>query len=201
MTDNLKDLAKLREPFPKEQIGKLPKGGIQLDFVGHGYITARLLDVDPLWNWEPVALDPHGLPLLDEFGGLWIRLTVCGVTRLGYGDAGGRKGADAIKVAIGDALRNAGMRFGLALDLWCKGDPDATPTSRPKTPADVARERLLATVKKHKLDPSKLAKRFQDEYGLVIQEADAQVVNGFRQIIEEEAAIDAAQETQRKETK
>lgn len=102
MTTDLKALAKLREPFPKEQIGKLPKGGIQLDFVGHGYITQRLLDVDPLWNWEPVALDPNGLPLLDEFGGLWIRLTVCGVTRLGYGDAGGRKGPDAIKVAIGE---------------------------------------------------------------------------------------------------
>ena len=195
MTD-LKKLAELREPFPKEQIGKLPKGGIQLDFVGHGFITARLLDVDPLWNWEPVALDPNGLPLLDEFGGLWIKLTVCNVTRLGYGDAGGRKGPDAIKVAIGDALRNAGMRFGLALDLWCKGDPDAPTPAKPKTPADMAREKLLAVVKRHKLDPSRLGKRFQDEYGHLISEAEASVIDGFRQIIEDEAAIDqAAEET------
>ena len=193
MTD-IKKLAELREPFPKEQIGKLPKGGIQLDFVGHGFITARLLDVDPLWNWEPVALDPNGLPLLDEFGGLWIKLTVCGVTRLGYGDAGGRKGPDAIKVAIGDALRNAGMRFGLALDLWCKGDPDAPTQTKTKTPADIARDKLLAVVKRNKLDPSRLGKRFQDEYGYVISDADAQVIDGFRHVIEEEAAIDQAAE-------
>jgi len=108
----VEQLQKLREPFPPSQIGKLPKGGIQLDFVGHGYITQRLLDVDPQWSWEPFALGPDGLPLLDEFGGLWIRLTVCGVTRIGYGDAGGRKGNNAVKEAIGDALRNAGMRFG-----------------------------------------------------------------------------------------
>ena len=144
---DIKALAKLREPFPANQIGKLPKGGIQLDFVGHGFITQRLLDVDPAWNWEPVALDAHGLPLLDEFGGLWIKLTVAGITRLGYGDAGGRKGPDATKVAIGDALRNAGMRFGLALDLWCKGDPDVPAPAKPRNPADEARALLLRACK------------------------------------------------------
>ncbi|WP_201787847.1 hypothetical protein, partial [Klebsiella pneumoniae] len=111
-------LAKLREPFPANQIGKLPKGGITLDFVGHGYLTARFLDVDPLWTWEPFAVGDNGLPLLDEQGGLWIRLTICGVTRIGYGDAGGKKGPNAVKEAIGDALRNAGMRFGAARDMW-----------------------------------------------------------------------------------
>ena len=194
MTDakQLQGLLKLREPFPKEQIGKLPKGGIQLDFLGHGYLTQRLLDVDPLWNWEPVALDPTGLPLLDEHGGLWIRLTVCGVTRLGYGDAGGRKGPDATKVAIGDALRNAGMRFGLALDLWCKGDPDAAVPPKPKSQADVARDKLLAVVKKYKLEPRKIGQRFVDDYGMQIAEADAEAVDGFRQIVEDEAKIDQA---------
>jgi hypothetical protein len=188
MTDvvDVKALAKLREPFPKEQVGKLPKGGIQLDFVGHGYITARLLDVDPAWNWEPVAFDDQGLPLLDEFGGLWIRLTVGGVTRLGYGDAGGRKGNNAIKEAIGDALRNAGMRFGLALDLWCKGDPDVAPPPKPKTPADIARDNLLKLVKAHKLDPRKLAQRFANDYGLAIGEADVETVQGFIQIVTDE---------------
>ena len=37
---DVKALAKLREPFPANQIGKLPKGGVTLDFVGHGYLTA-----------------------------------------------------------------------------------------------------------------------------------------------------------------
>ena len=194
MTTDLKSLARLREPFPKEQIGKLPKGGIQLDFVGHGFITARLLDVDPLWNWEPVALDANGLPLLDEFGGLWIKLTVCNVTRLGYGDAGGRKGPDAIKVAIGDALRNAGMRFGLALDLWCKGDPDAPQHPKPKTAADKARDSLAALVKQHKLDGKKLGQRFADDYGISIYDADAETIGAFTKLVAEETAIDNKQE-------
>jgi hypothetical protein len=176
---DLKALAKLREPFPANQIGKLPKGGIQLDFVGHGYLTARLLDVDPAWNWEPVALDVTGLPLLDEFGGLWIRLTVSGVSRLGYGDAGGKRGPDATKIAIGDALRNAGMRFGLALDLWCKGDTDAPAPPKPRTPADKARDELLDVCKKAGIAPNSIAARFADETGLSIYEADADTIDAF----------------------
>lgn len=135
-------LALMREPFPENQISKLPKpkskdapkgrcpecGGwhglpaVHLDYVGHAALTARLLDADPAWTWEPVAFDDKGLPALDANGGLWIRLTISGVTRLGYGDAQGKTGPDAMKERIGDALRNAGMRFGAALDLWHKGD-------------------------------------------------------------------------------
>jgi len=186
MTDiNIDALAKLRVPFPPEQIGKLPKGGVTLDFVGHGFLTARLLDVDPMWNWEPLAFDSQGLPLLDEHGGLWIKLTVCNVTRLGYGDAGGRKGPNAIKEAIGDALRNAGMRFGLALDLWCKGDPDA-PAPKPKISAAV--KNLAAVAKKLKLDPKALGQRFQDDYAVSVYDADDSTVEEFIKVIEEEEA-------------
>jgi hypothetical protein len=116
-------LSELRKPFPANQISKLPKGkGVELDYVGHAALTSRLLDVDPLWSWEPLALTPSGLPLFDELGGLWIRLTVANMTRLGYGHAPSSKtGGDRIKEVIGDALRNAAMRFGAALDLWHKG--------------------------------------------------------------------------------
>jgi hypothetical protein len=91
---------------------------LHLDYVGHAEVTDRLLQADPLWQWEPVAWSQSGLPLIDDFGGMWIRLTVAGVTRLGYGHAEGKKGPDAVKETIGDALRNAAMRFGVALDLW-----------------------------------------------------------------------------------
>jgi len=67
-------------------------------------------------------MSEHGLPVMDDMGGMWIKLTICGVTRLGYGHAGSKTGGDAIKEVIGDALRNAAMRFGAALDLWHKGD-------------------------------------------------------------------------------
>lgn len=106
----------LRAPFPRETIGKLPKGGVQLDYVGHAAVTDRLLSVDPEWNWEPMGTTPEGLPALDREGNLWIRLTIHGHTRLGVGD--GR----SMKEKIGDALRNASMRFGVALDLWSKDE-------------------------------------------------------------------------------
>ena len=117
MTEHLMDpksATALRKPFPPESVGKLPKGGVMLDYVGHAAVTDRLLTVDPDWTWEPFALGPDGLPAPDREGNLWIRLTVCGVTRIGVGD-----GKNA-KERIGDALRNAAMRFGVALDLWAK---------------------------------------------------------------------------------
>lgn len=135
-------LALLREPFPENQISKLPKpyskdstkgnckecGGYHglpaahLDYVGHAALTDRLLDCDPAWEWQPLAVGQDGYPVTDKDGGMWIKLTVCGVTRLGYGDAQGKTGGNATKERIGDALRNAAMRFGAALDLWHKGD-------------------------------------------------------------------------------
>lgn len=134
-------LMKMREPFPAHQIskmcrstkkdnqkGKCPKCGgwhglpaIQLDYVGHAALTDRLLECDPSWTWEPMAVDQTGYPVIDKDGGMWIKLTVCGVTRYGYGDAQGKTGGDAMKERIGDALRNAAMRFGAALELWHKG--------------------------------------------------------------------------------
>lgn len=133
-------LAMLRVPFPAHQISKLPKpfkkdspkgkcgecGGyhglpaLHLDYVGHAALTDRLLDADERWTWEPVA-DPKSLGLPVAEGGMWIRLTVCGMTRFGFGTADGKTGGDAVKEMIGDALRNAAMRFGAALDLWHKG--------------------------------------------------------------------------------
>jgi hypothetical protein len=160
-------LALLREPFAAHQISLLPRptrkenpkgkcpecGGwhglpaVHLEYVGHAALTARLLDADPLWTWEPVAYDNRGLPALDESGGLWIKLTVCGVTRLGYGDASNQTGSNAMKERIGDALRNAGMRFGAALDLWHKGDlyardDDTKPPERLDTSPSARADRI-----------------------------------------------------------
>jgi hypothetical protein len=102
---------------------KMPDGGhIDLAYVGHAEATNRLLNVDPFWGYEPLSLDERGLPQLDGYRGLWIRLTVCGMERLGYGHAGDNTGGDAVKELIGDAIRNAGMRFGMALDLWTPSD-------------------------------------------------------------------------------
>ncbi len=193
-------LAALRAPFTPNQIGKLPKpynkdslkgncrecGGyhglpaMHLDYVGHAALTDRFLDVDPEWSWEPFAVGPDGLPVLDRNGGLWIRLTVLGVTRIGYGDAQGKSGGDAVKEAIGDALRNAGMRFGAALDLWHKGDlhetdeprtdPEPTPPPVEKSPADVARDELRAVLREKHISAKDVAARFQENEGISLRQ-------------------------------
>lgn len=155
----------LRDPFPAHQVSKLPKesknqksereadrskgincqscGGwhhknaVHLDYVGHAALTDRLLDADINWTWEPMALH-DGLPAFDVTGGLWIKLTVCGQTRLGYGHAAKKDYGDIgsrEKEVIGDALRNAAMRFGAALDLWHKGDLHADDPAD-KSPAE-----------------------------------------------------------------
>ena len=158
----------LAAPFPLEVIERLPRGvqardedkgrceqgtrysadgyycggwhvrSIHLPYVGHAGVTDRLNSVDLGWAWEPVNMGPNGLPLIVD-GGLWIRLTVLGVTRLGYGDAPAKRG-DVTKELIGDAIRNAAMRFGVGTYLWSKseaaqvlaagGDPDAGQASQ-----------------------------------------------------------------------
>lgn len=165
---------KLRAPFERKQIGKLPKvwcgdcraknkvcsehkrqkcgtckavistAHLHVDFVGHADVTDRLLSVDPSWNWEPLGFDSFGSPAFDGNGGLWIKLTIGGTTRLGYGHADGKTGGDAVKEAIGDAIRNAAMRFGVALDLWRKETvvaEDDVPAREVERPAQTVDER------------------------------------------------------------
>ena len=109
----------LRASFRDEQIQTKNIGQRSYNFINHAVITDRLISVDPDWYWQPMGISANGSPVLDDFNGLWIRLTVCGVTRIGYGASEPhQKGADAVKTAISDAIKNAAMRFGVALDLW-----------------------------------------------------------------------------------
>jgi len=131
----------LRATFPPELIGKLPKAGVQLDFVGHAAVTDRLLQVDPGWSWEPMAYDTDGGPLIRQEGTdsvLWIRLTICGITRPGVGIVP-TKTSDLSKQLVSDAIRNAAMRFGVALDLWSKEDLHAEP-AEPRVSVNEANE-------------------------------------------------------------
>lgn len=125
---------------------------IHVDYVGHAAVTARLLEADPDWSWVPAYRDVNpavlagavasgnpevvrmvmeNSPPLQAIDGMWIALTICGVTRLGYG-TDDRGGPDHDKILIGDAIRNAAMRFGVALDLWSK--EDITPIEEPVGP-------------------------------------------------------------------
>ena len=118
-------ISKYGVPDPKI-VGKLPKGGMQLDFVGHADVTKMLIEIDPEWTWEPTAFDVNGLPAYRVENGMahmagW--LTILGVRRLGIGSVMHNK-PDLLKELISDFIRNASMRFGVCLSLWTKQEWD-----------------------------------------------------------------------------
>lgn len=152
-TEQQKGLKKVLDDYGKPDpslVQKLPKKRknfdgsfttIELDFVSHADITRILLTIDPTWEWTPLAVE-NGRPAIHVENGMatmWGYLTVLGHSRLGVGSVSADKG-DYEKELIGDFLRNAAMRFGIALSLWSKSsagwdDEDAAPVaSRPAAP-------------------------------------------------------------------
>ena len=109
-------------PDPKI-VGTIPRNGINLAYVSHADITKILIEIDPNWNWQPVAWS-NGRPAINIENGtatMWATLTLLGKSLLGVGSVRADK-QDLDKELIGDFLRNASMRFGIALSLWSKQD-------------------------------------------------------------------------------
>ena len=120
-------------------VGKLPRGNIQLSYVGHAEITRILTEIDPLWKLEPIKIDDDGLPAYRVENGMahmMGALTLLGHTRLGVGSAPHNK-QDLLKELWSDLIRNTAMRFGIAVSLWSKeewgGESDVAP--KKKAPA------------------------------------------------------------------
>lgn len=142
----------LRSPFPEEEYEWLPQPverdatkskcqfceslgkypwhkcpAVHVPFIGHAAVTARLNTVDPQWSYRPVASAEDGTPFIREQGDrlvLWIWLKVLDVEKLGVGDVWKADDDDSPeKKLISDAIRNAAMRFGVAVELWRK-DPN-----------------------------------------------------------------------------
>ena len=130
----LEVLEKYAVPDPKI-VGKLPKGGAQLDFVGHADITRILIEIDPNWRLVPIAWE-NGRPacnIVNDMATMWFELTLLGTARLAIGTAKANA-FDLDKQLYGDALRNGAMRFGISLNLWTKNeweDLDHNPVSKP----------------------------------------------------------------------
>lgn len=119
------------------------KNGVSLAYVSHAQITKALCEIDPNWTWEP-ALGADGLPAIRiqhgeirrrdkppipiDMATMWGRLTLCGVTRWAVGSVEAHK-PDLDKELVSDFLRNAAMRFGVALGLWMKDGGDPAPPS------------------------------------------------------------------------
>jgi hypothetical protein len=145
----LRDLHEdLRTPHPS-LVETKPKGGTNLSYVGHAAVTEMLLRHDPLWHWEPVGSDLNRSPIVDRNAdgrpiGMWIRLWIFDQSRIGYGSVepnDRRTDGDLIKEIIGDGIRNAAMRFGVALNLWSKNDLESA------APAPSANDAVLAQAK------------------------------------------------------
>lgn len=137
-------LEKYGVPDPKI-VGKLPKGGIQLDYVSHAEITKILLEIDPHWRWVPIEWK-DGRPAVHVENGIatmWGELTLLGQARLGVGSVRADR-ADLDKELVGDFLRNAAMRFGIALSLWSKQEWEENEQPRPAARPKPAAQRLAA---------------------------------------------------------
>jgi hypothetical protein len=116
-------LKKYAVPDPKI-VSVLPKGGVKLDFVGHADITRILIEIDPLWYWEPIKFDEDGLPAYRVENGMAHmagRLCILGVERIAIGSAAHNK-PDLLKELASDFIRNGAMRFGISLSLWTKNE-------------------------------------------------------------------------------
>ncbi|MGW4663242.1 hypothetical protein [Streptosporangium sandarakinum] len=155
---------------------------IHIDYVGHADVTERLLIADPYWSWEPFAFDEDGLPKLDtdDLGhpvGMWIKLTILDVTRPGYGSCPSNQ-SDAVKVLIGDAIRNAAMRFGVALDLWSK-----TERSNPAADNPIADAGNRAMPTRQRIADARVVvdDAWVEVFTKRLAECDLDNVNGFRQ--------------------
>lgn len=128
---------------PSSAVSQLPRGNVQLDYLDHAQTTRALIEIDPLWTYEFRAVADDGLPRVRQVGErlyLGITLWLCGKPLPGIGSALVTS-PDPLKELIGDALRNAAMRFGIALSLWSKLEmPTTEPQSLPPEAALPASE-------------------------------------------------------------
>ena len=144
-------ISKYGVPDPKI-VGKLPKGGMQLDFVGHADTQKALSEIDPTWTMEPVAFDEFGLPAFRVENGMahmaaWM--TLLGVRRLGVGSVQASK-PDLYKELLSDSLRNCAMRHNVYLALWSKSeweDVSHTPSTPVAKPAIALKDATISISK------------------------------------------------------
>lgn len=136
--ENTKELLRVLKDYAVPDpaiVGKLPKGGMSLDFVGHADITRILIEIDPNWQWVPIAWD-NGRPAIHVENGIatmWGELRILGQARLGVGSVRADK-QELDKELVGDFLRNAAMRFGICLSLWTKQEWDDLNTNKVPAP-------------------------------------------------------------------
>lgn len=140
------------DPSLLSQLPKKNKDGSTtfLSYIGHADITKILIEIDPMWSWEPVEwfegrprIHIHesvftfrdGQEKRTRIAVMWGYLTVLGKRVACVGSAPADK-EDCDKELYGDALRNGSMRLGIGIDLWAKGQSKPLDRSRQDHPAN-----------------------------------------------------------------
>jgi hypothetical protein len=157
-------------PDPKI-VGTIPRNGVNISYVSHADITKILIEIDPNWNWQPVAWD-NGRPAIHVENGtatMWGTLTLLGKSMLGVGSVRADK-QDHEKELIGDFLRNASMRFGIALSLWSKQDwsDNTTIVRTPEVKRSMQNHPASQSLDDREITPAEVAEIFG---GSVVNEA------------------------------
>jgi hypothetical protein len=115
------DLYQLARPFPDSMIVKKPGGKFQADYVAHGVITSRLLEVVGPFDWSiaKIITNPEGIAV-GCLGRLEVVVDGRSVVIEEVGDVEhvSPNSATNLKMASSDALKRAAMRLGLGLHLW-----------------------------------------------------------------------------------
>jgi hypothetical protein len=114
-------LYELARPFPKAMIESKPGGKFAADFVSHGTITARLLEVLGPFDWSiaRILTNADGIAV-GCVGRLEVEVDGRPVVVEEVGDCEhpGPNSASNLKAASSDAIKRAAMRLGLGLHLW-----------------------------------------------------------------------------------
>lgn len=140
------------DPALLSQLPKKNKDGSTtfLSYIGHADITKILIEIDPMWSWEPVEwfegrprIHIHeavftfrdGQEKRTRIAVMWGYLTVLGKRVACVGSAPADK-EDCDKELYGDALRNGSMRLGIGIDLWAKSVGKPMDRARQEHPAN-----------------------------------------------------------------
>ena len=126
---------KLIKDFPKNVINKAPQGKFG-DYISHGIITKRLVDVAPNYNFTyevlrdkdnaivgaKCRLEIPGLGIKEDVGDVDVHAIKRNLTE-----------SELLKLAVSDGIKRCAMRFGLGLDqLWNGGVTEEEHYSAPQ---------------------------------------------------------------------
>jgi hypothetical protein len=113
-------LYELARPFPESMIATKP-GKFAADFVSHGTVTARLLEVLGPFDWSIAKIITNADGIAVGCIGR-LEVTVDGrpvvIEEIGDVEHPSPNSASNLKNASSDALKRAAMRVGLGLHLW-----------------------------------------------------------------------------------